>query len=52
MLRFSLQFFDKNIIVHFGKLIKRYIKIIEVQTGPILKETDIVRFQDVYGRIK
>jgi len=28
------------------------IKIIEVQTGHILKETDIIRFQDIYGRIK
>ncbi len=28
------------------------VKIIEVQTGPILKETDIIRFQDVYGRVK
>ena len=28
------------------------LTIIEVQTGPILKETDIIRFQDVYGRIK
>jgi len=33
---------------HFNKP----VKIIEVQTGPILKETDIVRFQDIYGRIK
>ena len=31
---------------------KKPIKIIEVQTGAILKETDIVRFQDIYGRIK
>ena len=31
---------------------KKPIKIIEVQTGPILKETDIVRFQDIYGRLK
>ena len=31
---------------------KKPIKIIEVQTGPILKETDIVRYQDIYGRIK
>ena len=28
------------------------VKIIEVQTGSILKETDIVRYQDAYGRIK
>ena len=28
------------------------VKIIEAQVGSILKESDIVRFQDVYGRIK
>ena len=33
-------------------LYKKPVKIIEVQTGPILKETDIVRYQDIYGRIK
>ncbi len=31
---------------------KKHVKIIEVQTGSILKESDIVRFQDIYGRIK
>ena len=33
-------------------LYKKPVKIIEVQTGSILKETDIVRFQDIYGRVK
>ena len=33
-------------------LYKKPIKIIEVQIGSILKESDIVRFQDIYGRIK
>ena len=28
------------------------VKIIEVQTGSVLKETDIIRYQDLYGRIK
>ncbi len=28
------------------------VKIMEAQVESILKETDIVRFQDVYGRIK
>ena len=28
------------------------VKIVEAQVGSILKETDIVRFQDVYGRVK
>ena len=31
---------------------KKPVKIIEAQIGSILKETDIVRFQDVYGRVK
>jgi len=30
---------------------KEPVKIIEVQTGHILKETDIVRFKDVYNRV-
>ncbi|WP_428080156.1 sugar phosphate nucleotidyltransferase [Candidatus Pelagibacter sp.] len=28
------------------------VKIMEAQVGSILKETDIVRYQDIYGRIK
>jgi mannose-1-phosphate guanylyltransferase/mannose-6-phosphate isomerase len=31
---------------------KKPVKIVEAQVGSILKETDIVRFQDVYGRVK
>ena len=31
---------------------KKPVKIIEVQTGHILKESDIVRYQDIYGRVK
>ena len=31
---------------------KNPVKIIEVQLGSILKETDIVRYQDIYGRVK
>jgi len=31
---------------------KKPVKIIEAQVGSILKESDIVRFQDAYGRIK
>ncbi len=31
---------------------KKPVKIIEVQTGPILKESDIVRYQDIYGRVR
>jgi len=31
-------------------LFKKPVKIMEIQTGPILKETDIVRYKDIYGR--
>jgi len=31
---------------------KKPVKIMEAQVGSILKETDIVRYQDVYGRAK
>jgi len=31
---------------------KKPIMIMEAQIGNILKETDIVRFQDIYGRVK
>ena len=30
---------------------KKLVKIIEIQTGSILKEADIVRYKDIYGRI-
>jgi mannose-1-phosphate guanylyltransferase/mannose-6-phosphate isomerase len=32
-------------------LFKEPVKIMEVQTGAILKETDIVRYKDIYGRV-
>ena len=27
------------------------VQIVEVQTGPILRETDIIRYKDIYGRV-
>ena len=27
------------------------VKIIEIQTGRLLRESDIVRYKDIYGRI-
>jgi len=30
---------------------KKPVKIMEVQTGVILKETDIIRYKDIYGRV-
>jgi len=32
-------------------IFKKPVKIMEVQTGAILKETDIVRYKDIYGRV-
>jgi mannose-1-phosphate guanylyltransferase/mannose-6-phosphate isomerase len=31
---------------------KKPVKILEAQVGSILKETDIIRYQDIYGRVK
>ncbi|MFL2875972.1 MAG: sugar phosphate nucleotidyltransferase [Candidatus Pelagibacter sp.] len=31
---------------------KKTVKLIEAQLGSILEETDIVRYQDIYGRVK
>ena len=30
---------------------KKPVKIMEVQIGTILKETDIIRYKDIYGRV-
>mgnify|MGYP001418768873 CR=1 FL=1 len=30
---------------------RKVVKILEIQKGSILKETDIVRYKDIYGRI-
>ena len=40
----------KNIIVNKDKS-KKPIKIMEAQLGSVLKENDIVRYKDIYGRI-
>ena len=45
-------FIPKGAVHRIENLYKKPVKIIEVQTGPILKESDIVRYQDIYGRIK
>jgi len=41
-----------GVIHRIENLYKKPVKIIEVQTGAILKENDIIRYQDIYGRIK
>ena len=45
-------FIHKGAIHRIENLYKKPVKIIEVQTGSILKESDIVRYQDIYGRTK
>ena len=43
-------FIPKGAIHRIENPFNRAVKIIEVQTGPILKESDIVRYKDIYGR--
>jgi mannose-1-phosphate guanylyltransferase/mannose-6-phosphate isomerase len=45
-------FVPKGSIHRIENLFKEPVKVVEVQMGSILKETDIVRYKDVYGRIK
>ena len=45
-------FIPVGAIHRIENLHKKPVKIMEVQTGPILKESDIVRYKDVYGRIR
>ena len=45
-------FIPVGTIHRIENLHKKPVKIMEVQTGPILKESDIIRYKDVYGRIR
>ena len=55
--KFSTKFND-SIFIPLGSVhrienpTKKPVRIIEAQVGSILKETDIVRYKDVYGRVK
>ena len=44
-------YIPQGAIHRIENLFKKPVKIMEVQTGPILKETDIIRYQDIYGRV-
>ena len=44
-------FVPKGSIHRVENLFNQPVKIIEVQTGSILRETDIIRYKDIYGRI-
>ena len=45
-------FIPKGAVHRIENPFKKTVKILEIQKGSILKETDIVRYQDIYGRIK
>jgi mannose-1-phosphate guanylyltransferase/mannose-6-phosphate isomerase len=44
-------FIPAGVIHRIENLYHKPVKILEVQTGSILKETDIVRFKDIYNRV-
>ena len=44
-------FIPRGSIHRIENLFKTPVKIMEVQTGSILKETDIIRYKDIYGRV-
>jgi len=44
-------FIPKGAIHRIENLYNKPVKIMEVQIGQILKETDIIRYKDVYGRV-
>ena len=46
-----LYFYSVGSIHRIENTFKKKVKIIEAQIGSILKETDIVRYKDIYGRI-
>jgi mannose-1-phosphate guanylyltransferase/mannose-6-phosphate isomerase len=45
-------FIPKGSIHRIENIYRETIKIVEAQLGDILKESDIIRYQDMYGRIK
>ena len=44
-------FIPKGAIHRIENIFSKPVKIMEVQMGPILKESDIIRYKDIYGRI-
>ena len=44
-------FIPKGAVHRIENLFKKPVQIVEVQTGKILKETDIIRYKDMYGRV-
>ena len=44
-------FIPRGSIHRIENLFKTPVKIMEVQIGTILRETDIIRYKDIYGRV-
>ena len=44
-------FIPKGAVHRIENPFNKTVQIVEVQTGSILKESDIVRYKDIYGRI-
>ena len=44
-------FVPKGALHRIENFFSKPVKIMEVQTGAILKETDIIRYKDIYGRV-
>lgn len=44
-------FIPKGAVHRIENPFNKVVQIVEVQTGSILKETDIVRYKDIYGRV-
>ena len=44
-------FIPKGAIHRIENNFKKSVRIMEIQTGDILKETDITRYKDIYGRV-
>mgnify|MGYP000980400604 CR=1 FL=1 len=44
-------YIPKGAIHRIENPFKKLVKIIEIQLGAILRENDIVRYEDIYGRL-
>ena len=47
----EMTFIPKGSIHRIENVFNKMVKIVEVQMGSLLKETDIIRYKDVYGRV-
>ncbi len=49
---YETSFVPRGAVHRIENLFNEPVKIVEVQMGNVLKEKDIIRYQDIYGRIK